>query len=58
MLAGLSPFFGILPPLLAQTTCTYYGDVQNVASCMITRIYGHSYTITAELTIPGTGAEA
>ena len=57
MLAGLSPFFGILPPLPAQTTRTYYGDVQNVASGMIPRIYDHSYTITADLAIPGTGAE-
>ena len=31
LLAGFSPFFGILPPLGSQTTTTYYGDVQNVA---------------------------
>ena len=57
LLAGLSFFFGILPPLPAQTTYTYYGDVQNVASGMIPRIYNHSYTITADLVIPEGGAE-
>ncbi len=31
LLAGFSPFFGILPPLGTQTTTTYHGDVQNVA---------------------------
>ena len=57
MLAGMSAFFGMLPPLPDQTTYTYYGDVQNVASGMIPRIYGHSYTITADLAIPEIGAE-
>ena len=31
LLAGFSPFFGIVPPLGTQTTTTYHGDVQNVA---------------------------
>ena len=31
LLAGFSPFFGILPPLGTQTTTTYFGNVQNVA---------------------------
>ena len=40
-----------------QTHFTYYGDVQNIASGMIPRIYDHSYTITADLVIPEGGAE-
>ena len=35
----------------------YRGDVQNVASGMIPRIYNHSYTISADLVIPDGGAE-
>ena len=57
LLGGLSVFFGMLPPLGTQTTHTYYGDVQNVASGMIPRIYNHSYAITADLVIPDGGAE-
>ena len=52
MLAGLSFFFGLIPPLPEQTIYTYYGDVQNIASGMIPRIYNHSYTISADLVIP------
>jgi arylsulfatase A-like enzyme len=57
LLAGFSPFFGILPPLGANTTVTYYGDVQNVAPGLVPRIYNHSYTISADLHIPEGGAE-
>ena len=57
LLAGMSFYFGMTPPLPAQTTYTYHGDVQNIASGMIPRIYNHSYTITAELVIPESGAE-
>ena len=57
MLAGLSFYFGMTPPLPAQTKYTYYGDIQNVASGMIPRIYNHSYAITADLHVPDTGAE-
>ena len=35
----------------------FRGDVQNVLSGMIPRIYNHSYTISAELVIPPGGAE-
>ena len=31
------------------TTHTFYGDVQNIASGMIPRVYGRSYAIEAEL---------
>ena len=57
LLAGFSPFFGILPPLGAQTITTYYGDVQNVAPGAVPRVYNHSYTITADLHVPEGGAE-
>ena len=57
LLGGLSFYFGLLPPIPAQTTYTYYGDVQNIASGMIPRIYNHSYAISADLVIPEGGAE-
>jgi arylsulfatase A-like enzyme len=57
LLAGFSPFFGILPPLGAQTVTTYYGDVQNVAPGAVPRVYNHSYTISADLHVPDGGAE-
>ena len=57
LLGGLSVFFGILPPMPTITKTTFYGDVQNVASGVIPRIYGRSYAIEAELTVPGGGAE-
>jgi arylsulfatase A-like enzyme len=57
LLAGFSPFFGILPPLGANTTVTYHGDVQNVAPGLVPRVYNHSYTISADLHIPDGGAE-
>ena len=57
LLGGLSVFFGILPPMPTITRTTFYGDVENVASGMIPRVYGHSYAIKAELTIRDGGAE-
>ncbi len=57
LLGGLTTFFGMTPPLPTQSQFTYYGDVQNVASGMIPKIFNHSYTISAELEIPEGGAE-
>jgi arylsulfatase A-like enzyme len=57
LLGGLTTFYGMTPPLPTDSRSTYYGDVQNVASGMIPRIYNHSYTISAELEIPEEGAE-
>lgn len=57
LLGGMSFYFGIVPPMPTQTSFTFYGDVQNVASGMIPRIYNHSYTIGADLHIPDGGAE-
>jgi arylsulfatase len=57
LLGGMSIFFGMLPPLPTITRFTFYGDVQNVQRGMIPRIYGRSYAIEAELTVPEGGAE-
>ena len=57
LLAALSTFFGILPPLPEDTTFEFRGDVQNVMPGMIPRIYNHSYSITADLVVPEGGAE-
>ena len=57
LLAAFSVFFGILPPMPTTTTHTFYGDVQNIASGMIPRVYGRSYAIEAELSVPEEGAE-
>jgi arylsulfatase A-like enzyme/uncharacterized membrane protein len=57
LLGGLSLLFGILPPMPTSTRQTFYGDVANIASGMIPRVYGHSYAIEADLRIPGEGAE-
>jgi len=57
LLGGMSVYFGLTPPAAEQTSYTYYGDVQNIASGMIPRIYNHSYAITADLVIPEDGAE-
>ena len=57
LMAGFSVFFGILPPMPTITKHTFYGDVENIASGMIPRVYGHSYAIEAELSVPEHGAE-
>jgi arylsulfatase len=57
LLGGLSPFFGILPPMPTKTRFTYAGDVQNVSTTVIPRIYGRSYAIEADVHVPEGGAE-
>jgi arylsulfatase len=57
LLGGMGPFFGITPPLPAKHEHEFYGNVQNVMGGMIPRIYNHSYTISAELEVPASGAE-
>jgi len=57
LLATLSTFFGIVPPMTEKTTFEFRGDVQNVLSGMIPRIYNHSYAISADLVVPEGGAE-
>ena len=55
--AAFSVFFGDLPPLPTITRFTYAGDVQNIQTTMIPRIYGRSYAIEADLHVPDGGAE-
>ncbi|HJT02945.1 MAG TPA: arylsulfatase, partial [Pseudonocardiaceae bacterium] len=57
LLAGFATFFGILPSLGNRTKYTYYQDVQNILPGSIPPIYGRSYTISADLEIPGDGAD-
>ena len=57
LMATLAPFFGIVPPLPEVAKYEFRGDVQNVLSGMIPRIYNHSYSISADLVIPKGGAE-
>ena len=57
LMATLAGFFGMVPPLPETAKYEFRGDVENVLSGMIPRIYNHSYTITAELVIPPGGAE-
>ena len=57
LLATLSSFFGQLPPLPETTKLEFRGDVQNVLSGMIPRVYNHSYTISADLVVPDGGVE-
>jgi arylsulfatase len=57
LLATLSAFFGLTPPLPDVSTIEFRGDVQNVMSGMIPRVYNHSYAISADLIVPAEGAE-
>jgi arylsulfatase A-like enzyme/uncharacterized membrane protein len=57
LLGGLAVFFGMLPPMPTQTRYEYRGDVQNVSTAVIPRIYGRSYAIEAEMHVPEGGAE-
>lgn len=57
LLGGLCVFFGILPPMEMATRYSFAGDVQNVSTTVIPRIYGRSYAIEAEMHVPEGGAE-
>lgn len=57
LMGGLSVMYGILPPLPTQTRFHFAGDVQNIQRGMVPRIYGRSYAIEAELSVPERGAE-
>ena len=57
LLGGLTSFFGMVPPIPKESTFVFRGDIQNIPSGMIPRIYNHSYTISADLVIPAGGAE-
>jgi arylsulfatase len=53
----MAVFFGILPPMPTTTRFEFAGDVQNVSTTVIPRIYGRSYAIEADINVPEGGAE-
>jgi arylsulfatase len=57
ILGGMAAFFGILPPMPTTTRFAFHGDVQNVSTTVIPRIYGRSYSIEADIHVPEGGAE-
>lgn len=57
LLAALSTFFGMLPPIPEATKFAFRGGVEDVMSGMIPRIYNRSYAITADLLVPEGGAQ-
>jgi arylsulfatase A-like enzyme/uncharacterized membrane protein len=57
LLGGMAVFFGILPPMPTNTRFEFAGDVQNVSTTVIPRIYGRSYAIEADIHVPEGGAE-
>ena len=57
LLAGFAQFFGLTPHVEPRTRFTYYPGTENVGAGMIPTIYNRSFTITADLDIPATGAE-
>ena len=57
LLSAFSVWLGDLPPLPTITRFAYAGDVQNIQTTMIPRIYGRSYAIEADLNVPDGGAE-
>jgi arylsulfatase len=57
LLGCVAVMFGDLPPIPTKTRQAYAGDVQNVNRGLVPRIYGRSYAIEAEVTIPEGGAE-
>lgn len=57
LMGGVSVMYGILPPLPTITRFSLAGDVQNVQRGMVPRIFGRSYAIEAEVTVPEGGAQ-
>ncbi len=57
LLAPFSVWLGDLPPLPTITRFTFAGDVQNIQTSMIPRIYGRSYAIEGRVHVPDGGAE-
>ena len=53
LLAGMSAFFGMVPPLREQTRWTYWGaDVQNTPSGVMPPIMNRSYSISVDASVP------
>ncbi len=57
LLGCMAVFFNIMPPMPTVTRFTYASDVQNVTRGLVPRIYGRSYAIEAEITVPEGGAQ-
>jgi arylsulfatase len=57
LLAGMAFYFGLRPPVSAETKFTYHGKVGNIAPGMIPNIYNRSYSITADIEVPHDGVE-
>ena len=57
LLGGLTPFFGMLPPIADRHDVHLLRRRPERRPGMIPRIYNHSYTISADLEIPAGGAE-
>ena len=57
LMAGFALLYGILPPLPTQTRYPIAGGVDNIQRGMVPRIYGRSYAIEADLSVPEGGAE-
>ncbi len=57
LLGSMAPFFGLGPAGDARTKFTYYPGTGNIGAGMIPPVYNRSFTITADLEVPPTGAE-
>ncbi len=57
LLAEYSALLGVRPPETGPTHFVYQNGVDNIAPGMIPRVYGHSYSIRADVDIPAAGAE-
>ena len=57
LMGGVAVMFGILPPMPTTTRFSYSPGVQNIQRGMVPRVYGRSYAIEAEITMPEGGAE-
>jgi arylsulfatase len=57
LMAGLSPFFGLVNATTERTKFTYYPGTENLLPGMMPQIFNRSFTITADLELPEAGAE-
>jgi arylsulfatase len=57
LLGGFAEFFGIKPHTQERTKFTFYPGTENIGAGMLPGIYNRSFTISADLDIPASGAE-
>jgi arylsulfatase len=57
LLGCIAVFYNIMPPMPTVTRFAFQGDVQNVTRGLVPRIYGRSYAIEVEITVPEGGAQ-